>query len=504
MHVFLMFKDRDFNPEQTLPWNGADLTQDMQLDQVIKAMAADDEFYYRVAQTALLTSLGNDIDVVHYRQAVLKDCMKNLKVIRKLYKLAVSVTGEKKISHWASDLSPMSMLSRAVETLQVFLGTLHDLRNLADKEASTFESEGFTEFFARIKAEINDEYLSEIEEHLRGLNLRDEVLIGARLGKGNRGSDYCILRKPDDQKTWVERAFKRGPKSYTFRINDQDETAVRKLSELKNRGINSLVNITAQSVDHILNFLIMLRTELAFYLGCINLQKRLDEIGEPACFPVPVPPDERTLIAEDLYDISLALSMGQKVVANNIDADGKSLIMVTGANKGGKTTFLRSVGLSQMMMHSGIIVPAGSFSANLCTGLFTHFKHREDVSLESGRLDDELNRMSLIADRLSAHSLVLLNEAFAATNEREGSEIARQIVAALIEKQVKIIFVSHLFQFAQDIHRDRIEGTLFLRAERKEDGTRTYKLSEGEPLDTSYGVDLYNKIFTDEGREINA
>jgi DNA mismatch repair ATPase MutS len=245
----------------------------------------------------------------------------------------------------------------------------------------------------------------------------------------------------------------------------------------------------------------MLRTELAFYLGCVNLHDRLAEINEPASFPVAAAAGKHILSAGGLYDLSLALSMGQQVVANDINANGKSRIIVTGANKGGKTTFLRSVGLSQLMMHSGMFVPARSFSANLCTGLFTHFKRKEDVSLESGKLDDELNRMSQIVDHLSAGSLVLLNESFAATNEREGAEIARQIVTALSEKLVKVIFVSHLYQFTHGLYKEKTDGILFLRAERKMDGTRTYRLSEGEPLDTSYGIDLYNIIFIADGKE---
>jgi len=494
--VYLMYKDRDFDLEQNEPWNGSDLMQDLQLDPVLSAMANGEEFLYRVAKSALLSGLGNGPDVILYRQAVLKDCLKNPSVVKELYKLTVSVIGDRKVSHWTAGLaySPLSMLSRAVETLQVFLGTLKMLRSIADQDADKFESEGFTEFFARLKGEITSEYLAEIEEHLGELNLRDEVLIGAQLGKGNRGSNYVLL-KPQSQKKWLQRMFSKGLRGYTFRINDQDETAMRKLGELRNRGINSVANATAQSVDHVLNFLVMLRTELAFYLGCVNLHDRLMELGEPMCFPVVAAASERRLASEGLYDISLALSLGKQVVANDINADNKSLIIVTGANKGGKTTFLRSVGLSQMMMHCGMFVPARSFSANLCTGLFTHFKRKEDVSMESGKLDDELNRMSQIADHLSANSLVLFNEAFAATNEREGAEIARQIVAALSERQVKVIFVSHLYQFAHELYQGRTDGTLFLRAERKADGTRTYKLIEGEPLDTSYGVDLYNRIF---------
>lgn len=505
MKVYLMYKDRDCDLEQNIPWNGTDLIQDLLLAPVLEAMAGKDELLYQVAQSALLSSLNNGIDEILYRHAVLQDCLQNPAVIKRLYKLAVSVIGEKKVSHWTTGVthSSRSLLLRAVETLKIFLGMLKTLKSIADEDAGKFQSDGFNAFFLRIKQEITAEYLVEIEEHLQELSLRDEILIGARLGLSNRGSNY-ILCKPKSPQKWIVRAFKRGPPSYTFHIDNDDENALRRLGELRNRGIDSIANTTAQAVDHVLEFLIMLRTELAFYLGCINLQERLTEINEPTCLPIPAAAGSHKFTAEGLYDISLALSMKQPVVANDISADGKKLIIVTGANKGGKTTFLRSVGLSQMMMHCGMFVPARSFSANLCTGLFTHFKRKEDVSLESGKLDDELNRMSQIVDHLSAGSLVLLNEAFAATNEKEGSEIAKQIAAALPEKNIKVIFVSHLYRFTHDLYQERTAGMLFLRAERQTDGSRTYRLSEGEPLETSYGIDLYNLIFAADGKEEHA
>ncbi len=505
MKVYLMYKNRDFDAEQKVPWNGPDLIQDLQMAPVLTAMAGGDELLYQVAQSALLSSLNDGTEEILYRHAVLNDCLKNPAVIKRLYKLAVGVIGEKQVSHWTSGVthSSRSLLLRAVEILKVFLGMLRTLKDIAEVDASKFESEGFSGFFLRIREEITNEYLVEIEEQLGELSLRDEILIGAHLGKSNRGSNY-ILCKPKSPEKWIVRAFKRGPESYTFRIDNQDENALRRLGELRNRGIDSVANTTAQAVDHVLNFLIMLRTELAFYLGCINLQERLTEINEPTCFPVTAAANQYQFSSEGLYDISLALKMGQQVVANDIKANGKSLIIITGANKGGKTTFLRSVGLSQMMMHCGMFVPARSFTANLCTGLFTHFKRKEDISLESGKLDDELNRMSQIVNHLSAGSLVLFNEAFAATNEKEGSEIARQIAAALPEKHVKVIFVSHLYRFTHDLYKERTAEMLFLRAERQADGSRTYRLAEGEPLETSYGIDLYNLIFNADGKEEHA
>jgi DNA mismatch repair ATPase MutS len=92
---------------------------------------------------------------------------------------------------------------------------------------------------------------------------------------------------------------------------------------------------------------------------------------------------------------------------------------------------------------------------------------------------------------------LLFNESFAATNEREGSEIARQIVTALLERHIKIFFVSHQFTFTSGFHGQDWDNVTFLRAERREDGTRTFKLVQAEPLRTSYGEDLYNRIFAE-------
>ena len=143
-----------------------------------------------------------------------------------------------------------------------------------------------------------------------------------------------------------------------------------------------------------------------------------------------------------------------------------------------------------------MFVPAEAFSANLCRGVFTHYKREEDASMTSGKFDEELSRMSAIADLVRADSLVLFNESFAATNEREGSEIARQIVTALLERRVKVYFVTHQYELANGFHQRGMENALFLRAQRQQvDGRRTFQLQEGAPLPTSFGEDLYRKVF---------
>jgi DNA mismatch repair ATPase MutS len=103
--------------------------------------------------------------------------------------------------------------------------------------------------------------------------------------------------------------------------------------------------------------------------------------------------------------------------------------------------------------------------------------------------------MSGIVDQIPPNSMLLFNESFAATNEREGSEIARQVVCALLEKRIKVFFVTHLYEFAHGLFERTMTDAIFVRAERKADGTRTFRLAEGEPLQTSFGEDLYREIF---------
>jgi DNA mismatch repair ATPase MutS len=334
-----------------------------------------------------------------------------------------------------------------------------------------------------------------VEQHIKTLKFPHGVLISAQLGNGNEGTNYVLCKTNDGARRWMKRVFSRKSPLYTYTLHPRDDAGARALGELRDRGLNLVANAAGQSADHIDHFFNALRTELAFYIGCLNLSERLAAFGEPITFPDPAPAGERRHSFKGLYDVALALTMNKKVVGNDVNADGKDLVIITGANQGGKSVFLRSIGLAQLMMQSGMFVPAEAFCANICTGLFTHYRREEDASMTSGKFDEELGRMSEIVDAITPNATVLFNESFAATNEREGSEIARQIVSALLEKKVKIFFVTHLYDFASSFHEKNLENVLFLRADRKEKGHRTYKLIVAPPLKTSFGVDAYNKVF---------
>ena len=495
MKAFLMYKDQDFDLQRQLPSNEQALTQDLEFNTLFNAMALGDDFLFEVAKKAVLSGL-NDLDTILYRQHILKDCLKNPSVVRDIYDIAVELIESLKKHYWSIfSRYPSSILSNSIELWQIFVDILKKLRTITDEHSEKFESEGFTALFAMLKKELDDEYFASVQNHLRELKFRDGVLISAELGKGNDGTDYILRKLQEKKQSWMKRVFAKKPPVYTFYISDRDEHGARALSELKERGINLVANTLAQSADHIDSFFKMLRIELAFYIGCLNLYEQLAQMGEPVSFPLPVAPNERGHSCKGLYDVCLALTMKQKIVGNDLNADNKELVIITGANQGGKSTFLRSIGLSQLMMQCGMFVPAESFCSNVCDGLLAHYKREEDATMISGKLDEELSRMSDIADNITSSSMLLFNESFAATNEREGSEIARQITSALLEKPIKVFFVTHLYEFSHGFYDKKMENTIFLRAERQTDGGRTFKINEGEPLQTSFGEDLYNRIF---------
>jgi MutS domain V len=477
------------------------LGQDLGLSIVIAAMAGGDAFLKEVASKALPASLG-EVEAIRYRQAVLRDCRENPKTVRTLYTLTVEAIQREKKGYWGGlSKHPGYLLHRSVEVLEMFTEMLRRLRLMAEQSGDGFESPGFRRFFAMLTAELSDEYFSEIREHLRRLRFRGGVPESATLGRGLKGRDYRLRKPADDGPGWFDWLLHRGPASFTYRLHERDEAGARALSELRDRGINLVANALARSTDHILSFFTLLRTELAFYVGCLNLEEVLAKKGQTMCFPLPAPRGGRALGCEGLYDAALALSTERKIVGNRVGADGKDAVIITGANQGGKSTFLRSLGLAQLMMQCGMFVPAERFSAAICSGLFSHFKREEDATMASGKFDEELERMSGIADVIGAEAMILFNESFAATNEREGSEIARQIVHALVERRVRICFVTHMYDFAHGLEEEGAANMLFLRAERSGEGERTFRMIEGAPLDTSYGEDLYRKIFgADEAR----
>ncbi len=496
MKVFLMYKNKDFNIKQNLPYNSDILMNDLELEVLINAMSCKDDFLSEISKKTILYSLKSKEEIL-YRQEILKDCLKNPNIIKEIYNLTIKAIAKKQ-EKWFGIFGkyPTSLLSSSVSLLDMYFELLKELRKIVDENTEKFDSAGFKRFFSMIQKELDDSYLKIVKKHLKELRFKKGVLISARLSKINEDSNYTLRKNKTTKKNWINKIFAKKSKEYTCTLHPRDDAGAKVLRSLKDESLNNVANYLSNSATHIDNFFISLRIELAFYMGCINLNTQLQNMGYKWSYPKIAPKNSFIFLAKELSDISLALILNKKIASNDIEAINKKLFMITGANQGGKTTFLRSIGLAQIMMQCGMFVLSSYYKTTLCSGIFTHFKKEEDKNIKSGKFDEELSRMSNIIDHISPNALILFNESFSSTNEAEGSQIAQQIIEALIQKNIKIFFVTHMYELANYFYKKKIQKTLFLRANRDKNGNRNFKIIKAPPLQTSFAKDIYDTIFT--------
>ncbi len=175
--------------------------------------------------------------------------------------------------------------------------------------------------------------------------------------------------------------------------------------------------------------------ELQFYLAYLEYMDTLQTPDLAFSYPS-VSTQLRDVTAEGAFDIALATKLaggGSTLVTNDFMLRGaERILVVTGPNQGGKTTFARSFGQLHYLASLGVPVPARRAQLVLADHIFTLFEEEEDISTLRGRLDNELVRLREILEHATDRSILVLNEVFASTTLADavylGSEVLRRIV----------------------------------------------------------------------------
>lgn len=257
--------------------------------------------------------------------------------------------------------------------------------------------------------------------------------------------------------------------------------------------VTHVSSILTQINFNIRQFFIQLKSCVEFYQAAMLLKSYLDTNSLSYCMPEMV--SEKGINAAELYDLSLSAYQNKRpLVKNSFDCKDGNIIVITGLNQGGKTTFLRSVGIAQLLAQAGLFVPAEEYSCCCFCGILTHFPTEENNSLDYGKLAEELTRLNKDFPILINGGLVLFNESFATTTAREGAEISFDVIRALSKTESTVLFVTHLYEFATKL--DNLNDHLYNGAkavsmvtEFKNKDVRTYKIVKGEPLDNIYAAD---------------
>ncbi len=184
--------------------------------------------------------------------------------------------------------------------------------------------------------------------------------------------------------------------------------------------------------------------EIQFYFHWLDFLEPLKQAGLPFCYPV-IHEKLDDLKALDCFDLALALDKPDKIVTNSFTLTApEQILIVSGPNQGGKTTFARSFGQIHFLTSLGVMVPGREADVFLCDQVLTHFEREEDLANLSGKLQDDLVRLHAILEAATDRSVVIINEIFASTTLKDALQLGAHMLDALVEKGAPALVVTFL------------------------------------------------------------
>jgi hypothetical protein len=233
--------------------------------------------------------------------------------------------------------------------------------------------------------------------------------------------------------------------------------------------------------------------EVQFYLAYLEFIAPLKAAGLPFCYPQ-VDDSSKQVMGRNVFDLALAAKLVKKrapVVPNDFDLSGaERIIVVSGPNQGGKTTFARTFGQLHHLAALGCPVPGSSARLLLCDQLFTHFEHGENLSDLSGKLHDDLVRVRHILDHATPASVVVMNEVFTSTTLSDAVLLGTRTLNAIIERDLLCVCVTFVDELAS---LGASTVSMVAAVDPDDPATRTYRIVRAPAAGVSYALALADK-----------
>ena len=233
--------------------------------------------------------------------------------------------------------------------------------------------------------------------------------------------------------------------------------------------------------------------EVQFYIAYLEHVDRLRQAGLPFCYPE-VSDHSKAIYGRGVFDLALAkrlVDAHATVVTNDFYLEAaERILVVSGPNQGGKTTFARTIGQLHHLARIGVPVPGVEARLYLVDQIFTHFEREEIVEDLTGKLEHDLHRMRQILEQATSDSLLLMNESFSSTTVADQLIISQEVLQAAIARGMLGVVVTFLDELAS-LHPSTV--SMVSTVDPEEPARRTFKIVRRPADGLAYAVALAEK-----------
>ena len=485
----------------------AQTVEDLQLSRLAEAMSYSE--YYRITAEELSSLFTDDPEVLKWRQDVIRDILDSPELEDTLSRFLDSVDGWEGRSGARRGGMDSFAVGFSLEDFSWLEGYLKKIDDVWSSLSSvSVESEGLRLLIRQLDGSRNSRrYLdiaADFPKLCSGYAAPARMRIGYDLDREMKPSRLKLLymEPPAAENTGRDKAAAKRQMMLTQRAVETSGMLLQRLSQQASQDINAFVMRETAGLRG-------LRRELVFCLSAVKLARSWRAAGLPFCFPKLLPAEEKAFTANGLFDPLLLLSDKEQVVTNAVSlSQGGELLFLTGANQGGKTVFLLSLGLCQWLAQLGFPVPAEEASISPAKNILTIFAPNGQQYGRKGLLAEEAGRIAEAVKNLSAESLLLFNEPLTSTGPEETRSISAEVAAVCMAAGARGVWVTHVYELAAE--RAALEqavpwgsrtGSLRVVLEEENGSPRfTYRVERGEPLGDSHAADALRRggvLFTD-------
>jgi DNA mismatch repair protein MutS len=428
---------------------------DLLLDQIVESITAGRDEYN--LKPFFYTPLGC-VEAVNFRFDVLRD-LESPFLDKSIRSFAHEMRRMRDCLRQAEKLYyKYQKLSWFLDAVEIYCGAIRQLNH--DLTHTSLGSGGFRGFRGFLASYVESDYFTALAgdaERLRadlGEITYSLHIAGPRVAvsKYEPAADYGADVLSTFQK------FSQGvAKEYRFNLQsvpdmNHVEAAVLDLVARLYPGIfSSLEAYCARQKNYLNSTVARFDREVQFYLACLEHVQHLKHAGLAFCYPV-VSDRSKEVYGRSVFDLALAKKLTAEnapVITNDFYLkDPERVLVVSGPNQGGKTTFARTFGQLHYLAGIGCPVPGTEAKLFLFDRLFTHFEREEDIRNLSGKLEDELLRIQRILECATPNSILIMNESFLSTTLDDALFLSKAIMRRIVALGMLCVSVTFLEELA--------------------------------------------------------